>query len=630
MLTEAGEAYRYLLQRALSLDGLDDALSGEAADPKVAELARACGRTLASAGDYDGAIDALLKGGLQAEAVPLLERAGRIEDAAKLELEAGNLQRAADLFEKAGEHRRADTVRARLALKAGKADKAAALLERSGDLERAAGLWAKSGDYARAASLHEQRREWLSAAQAWQRAKRPAKAAAALERLGDRRRAADLYRKIGDTASELRLRQAMKDHLSVARILLASGDEERAEEALRRVTEGDRGHRAACSLLGDLYRKRGRPSAATVRYRQAVQGTRPDERSAEVFYHLGCCAEEAREPDLAKAAWAALREWDPTYRDVEERFEAYRAPQTPDPVPPDFDPTEPVVMEELRALPDVSAMQELRSPSEVASGRYERMETLGAGGTSAVYRAKDKVLGREVALKVLVRLPGKEEVTAPDRFLREARSAAALNHPNIVTIFDFGEEQGDLYIAMEFVKGMTLRGMVREGGALGLPLIRSVLLQMCDALDYAHGEGLMHRDIKPANLMWTGGQRLKITDFGLAKLVRDDGSALMSKVLGTPYYMSPEQIRGQEIDPRTDLYSLGVSLYELATARVPFGKGDILKAHLRQRPASPGRYRDDMPQWLEDAILRCLAKEPGDRFPSARALRAAVPGASQG
>jgi len=634
LLNEAGKAYRYLLDQALSDVSLVEPDEGDTKQ-RVADLARASGKAYAKGGDLAAAAEVLLLADLKQDAVPVLEQAGRYTEAAKLEYEGRRLERAADLFERAGEERRAATVRAKVALEDDRPGDAAALLEAVGDRRRAAALWSKAKEPSRAAALHEQREDWRSAAKYWARAKEPARAARAWEKAGARERAAEVYRTQGDLKSELRIRMALHERLRAAEILLEAGEPGQAEDILKEIESPAEDHRRACLLLADLYRERGQASAAAVRYRQALAGTQPRRKTAETWYHFGRCAEEAGELDVAEDALRALRELDPTYEDVDERLKAVVALRRPEPEPePEPDPL-PAPRSELAPGSDLDAgleateamlTSDFRPPSEVVAARYERMGTLGSGGTAAVYRARDTVLDREVALKVLVRRPG-DEISAPDRFLREARSAAKLSHPNIVTIFDFGEEDGDLYIAMELVEGLTLRQMVKDGGALGLPLIRSIVTQVCDALAYAHGRSLVHRDIKPANLMWTGGERLKIADFGLAKAVREDsGYTLMSRVLGTPYYMSPEQIEGEAIDHRTDIYSVGVTLYELSTARVPFGRGDVLKAHMHQPPEPPSSFRDDMPEWLERIIMRSLSKVPDDRYPNAEAMRAEIPG----
>ena len=195
------------------------------------------------------------------------------------------------------------------------------------------------------------------------------------------------------------------------------------------------------------------------------------------------------------------------------------------------------------------------------------------------------VLGRIVAYKILGENLRDNE-TAVKYFLREARAAAALSHPNIVTIFDAGEQEGEFYMAMEFVEGTTLKELIRRTGALPDEQVRYIIINSCRALQYAHSKGVIHRDIKSGNVMITRDKTLKIMDFGLAKVIEEVRNHT-TVVSGTPYYMSPEQTLGKNVDPRTDISSLGVTLFELATATLPFREGNLPYHHVHTPPPNP-------------------------------------------
>jgi serine/threonine protein kinase/tetratricopeptide (TPR) repeat protein len=264
-------------------------------------------------------------------------------------------------------------------------------------------------------------------------------------------------------------------------------------------------------------------------------------------------------------------------------------------------------------------------------GSYEVVSTIGAGGMGEVYRARDAKLGRDVAIKVL---PG--EVAASSerlaRLEREARAIAGLNHPNIVTLFSLEEDGGVRFLTMELVEGQSLDRLVVPGG---LPAARvlELAIPLADALVTAHERGVVHRDLKPANLMVTREGRLKVLDFGLAKLSSSPASSAdalrtltrpisaVGQIVGTVPYMAPEQVRGVSVDERTDLFALGIVIYELATGRRPFPgatAADVGSAILRDVPAPLTAVRPELPPALERVVARCLEKDPRDRYRAAR------------
>ena len=260
-------------------------------------------------------------------------------------------------------------------------------------------------------------------------------------------------------------------------------------------------------------------------------------------------------------------------------------------------------------------------------GRYKIVGKLGRGGMGVVYKAQDTVLDRTVAFKVLPESL-KENPQALKNFLREAKSAAQLNHPNIVTVYDAGEQDGAYYIAMEYVDGHTLKEIIKHRGRISPGGIVHVLSQMCEALAYAHESKIVHRDVKTANAMWTKDKKAKIMDFGLAKAVEEMRNHT-TVVSGTPYYMSPEQTLGKNVDHRTDIYSLGVSVFEMATGTLPFREGNLPYHHVHTPPPDPRELHPDLPPLLCAIIARCLEKDPANRYASTREILAEL-GAAQG
>ncbi|MGH7343123.1 MAG: serine/threonine-protein kinase, partial [Candidatus Rokuibacteriota bacterium] len=205
------------------------------------------------------------------------------------------------------------------------------------------------------------------------------------------------------------------------------------------------------------------------------------------------------------------------------------------------------------------------------------------------------------------------------KFLREAKAAAQLNHSNIVTVYDAGESEHGFYLAMEYVEGTTLKEVLQRRGAIAPGGTLYVLRQLADALAYAHGKKVVHRDIKTANTMWTTEKHVKIMDFGLAKLMEEVRNAT-TMISGTPFYMSPEQTLGRDVDHRTDIYSLGVTVFELATGQLPFRKGNVPYHHVHTPPPDPREANPRVPEALSRIILRCLEKDPDRRFATAREI----------
>jgi len=265
----------------------------------------------------------------------------------------------------------------------------------------------------------------------------------------------------------------------------------------------------------------------------------------------------------------------------------------------------------------------------VKAGRYDLREELGRGAMGVVYKGFDPTIGRNVAVKTLRLTEAGTGLTREEligRFQTEARAAGLLTHPNIVVIYDAGEEDGLFYITMEFVEGRSLQSLIDAQQTFPVSRVLKLMEQVCSALDFAHQHSVVHRDIKPANLMLTSDDIIKITDFGTAKILQF-GTAQTAHVMGTPSYMSPEQVKGKPVDGRSDIFSLGVILYELTTGEKPFPGQNIttvIYKIINEEPIPPRSLDSAIHPGLSAVITRALAKDPAARYQSCSELLAAL------
>lgn len=337
---------------------------------------------------------------------------------------------------------------------------------------------------------------------------------------------------------------------------------------------------------------------------QEIRRIPMDDEVKEILYELGQRYEAVNDKMGAREVYKAIFAADISYRDVKGKLEALVA-----------EPSDPMSAERTAII---------NTLSESAKARYELIQELGRGAMGIVYKARDNELEEMVALKILPDTLGNNP-EALRRFKQEARNARRLSHPNIVRIHDIGEELGRKYISMEFVDGTDLKARILETRRnVDFPETLSYAKQICEALAAAHDAGIVHRDIKPANIMLSKNRKVKVTDFGIAKLIEDDKSnnpdaTRVGAVVGTPLYMSPEQVQGKPVDHRADLYSLGVMLYEMASGQPPFLEGDLAYHHVFTEPKPISR---SVPKEFADIVMKCLSKKPEDRFQSAREILA--------
>src|SRR6202158_2907998 len=265
-------------------------------------------------------------------------------------------------------------------------------------------------------------------------------------------------------------------------------------------------------------------------------------------------------------------------------------------------------------------------PTVTKAGRYEIVGELGRGAMGVVYKAMDPVLGRTAAVKTIRLSEQGTGLSRPEllsRFQTEARAAGLLTHPNIVVVFDAGEEDGLYYITMELVEGKSLQALLDGGHAFPLPRTLRIMEQTCSALQFAHERNVIHRDIKPANLMLTADDTVKVTDFGTAKILQFGTVQQTAHVMGTPSYMSPEQVKGRAVDGRSDIFSLGVMLYEMVTGEKPFPGQSIttvIYKIVNEEPVPPRQIDPSIHPGISAIVMKGLAKDPDTRYQSCREM----------
>ncbi len=373
-----------------------------------------------------------------------------------------------------------------------------------------------------------------------------------------------------------------------------------------------KGRKPSASVLGDLYtlgnqlESRGRVPQATAVYRHLA---RIDNTYKDVSAKLKRLMDTERTKPKAAVAAAAAR---PAAASISEPVGvASAATKAPAPL-------------------ERTGIAPATSPDNDKLGRYHLEREIGRGAMGIVYLGRDTAINRMVAIKAIplaAEFSDAELLEARSRFFREAETAGRLNHPNIVTIYDVGEERGLAYIAMEYLKGRHLSDYAKSNNLLEPRKVLEIIGRTADALGFAHKQQVVHRDIKPANLMYDPGTDvLKITDFGIARL-SGAGQTRTGIVLGTPSFMSPEQLEGRTVTGHSDLFSLGVSLFQLLTGQLPFTADSMtgLMQQIAEAPHPPLRaFRPDLPECVEKVIDRALAKSPEDRYDSGAQMAAAL------
>jgi tetratricopeptide (TPR) repeat protein len=592
---------------------------------RIKELNMVRADLLLRLGRGESAAQVLSSIGPSARAAELLERGGRWGEALQVYLQLGQIEEASRLAARAPNRER---WQAQIYLQTGRPAEAGDLLAQIGLAREAAEAYEAAQDWGRAAYRWEAAQEPLRAAEAYEKAGRPRDAARCYEAAGKPERASqpsperegsskDTRRPVssqprtgGSRAVASRGRGAQP--LQAARDHLAAGDTAAAGRLLMKMQPGEPGFAEGAVLLAPLLLKEGFYGDVLERLRRIPAAGTPPEVEIERHYWEGRSLEALGRAQEAIACFERVAARDPRHRDVGEWLRRLQS-----------SPTQ--VLPTSRPAGMGPGGGELRVGGRLA-GRYEILAELGRGGMGKVYKARDLELGETVAIKTLLApvQTGSDEET---RLLREVQICRRISHPNVVRVYDLGRFVGGLFVTMEYIEGRGLDDLIERESPLSFTRVRFLLTEIAAGLYEAHTQGVVHRDLKPSNVLVTSG-RVKILDFGIASMSGLGARLTQSGfAMGSPMYMSPDQILGRELDGRSDLYALGILAYTLIAGREPYDPVETRVLVLKQlQEAVPDirRFRRETPEAWVAFLDRLLAKEPVERFQSAQEVLAAL------
>jgi eukaryotic-like serine/threonine-protein kinase len=591
---QAGE----LLERAL---GRLRRVPQESDNSQSATLAlvRQCAEAYAKADQPEKAGAVLREHGLEVEAAEHYCRAGNWDVGLGLFLRHQQFEQAVHLCQQMGRDAELHIVRGEQCVAEGREGDAGREFEAGGLWWRAGEMYQRAREHAKAADMYARHGDEERASEMYVAAGDAKQAARSLERWGKLPEAAQYYQQAGEHREAARLLQEIGDHFGAATQLVEVGAAEEAMALLQQVAPESERYLEATILLGDLFVERNLDGPAREKYERATALRPTGPEFVYPTYQLACLHERQGNIQEALRLYEKVVAEQFDYRDVQQR-----------------------IADLWDRLAGSTQVVPGREPAGIAPkvtpARYRIVREVGRGGMGIVYQAEDDVLQRPVAYKVLPDAV-RDDPKALEDFLREARIAASLHHPNIVTIFDAGQTADAVYIAMEYVEGRSLQDILDEVRTLPLSRALDIFKQACRSLVHAHRQQIVHRDVKPANIMLSSSGTVKLMDFGLAAVI-SSASAKVSTVRGTPFYMAPEQILGETVSALADQYALGCTLYHMVAGRPPFVDGDVLYHHVHTEPASPRQWNSQIPVWLDAIVLRTMVKAPAKRFPSVEVL----------
>lgn len=567
---------------------------------------------------YDKASVYYLQSKNPKKAAECLNKAGKHEEAGKLAKQHGLLGDASMYYSKANLGGESARLEADHLYQSGQFHEAIEKYKISGDYSKCAEIYTDIQDYHMAAQMHEMAGDHRLAAEMFKDEKDYARAGENFEKAGLEEEALDAYHKGKLEHLELDLLSRKERYVDLAKYFLQRRLYEQANSSLDRVKPHDPDFPRASSVRGQIYYDQKKYSEAKDQFEKALEGvvSLNKDHLDTLFFFAKCDMEATGQALETIENKMAMNQIEP---DALEKAKEIRKLIQEKSFTRLQSFSQFVHQSQTQSNPNFTGARSMGGmPNLEVPQRYEAVSELGRGGMGVVYLAKDKVLDREVALKILPAKNNTDQRTV-DTFLREAKAAASLNHPNIVTVFDTGMQDGDYFIAMEHIDGYTIKKILKQKGKFTIPVVKEIVKQLIKALSYAHQNNIVHRDLTTSNIMWTKQKLIKIMDFGLAKVVKKLQSE-QSIIGGTPSFMSPEQTLGKPVDHRTDIYSLGICMFEMALGSLPFTKGDLGYHHLHTAPPVPNEVDPSIPKALSDAILKCMEKKLEDRYQSVEEL----------
>ena len=562
------------------------------------------GKLYEKAGRLDRAINIYLKDNLFNEAAVLFEKKGDFIRAGENYLKGNSLEKSSQCFKLGGDLKKSSEISSRIHRQKGSIKEAAALAEQAGDYHGAAEMYIEEKAFAKAGELYLKAGAFNEAGEQFVKTNDFQKAAEAFEKGKNYIWAAKAYEKIGDATSKApELYVEAGEYLEAGKGYKKLGLLDRAVNTLQKIDAVSDSYRDASILIGEIFLDKGMTKLALERFQKLIGTEAVSKTNLEPYYFLAVSCEKTGDAEKAKEIYDKILSEDYHFKDVVRRSKELTISPRPTAIPP---------RQEIdRTHTDI---RPAGSPDSQGK-RYQLLEEIGRGGMGIVYKAKDSLLNRIVAYKLLPAVLISNPLYL-ERFIKEARLSANLNHTNIVTIFDTGQDENNYYIIMEYIEGKTLREYLKQINKFKVSDAVKIAKQMCRALAYAHNNKVVHRDIKPANIMISREKMVKVMDFGVAKVI-EDVTRESTSISGTPLYMSPEQIIGKDVDFQSDLYSFGITLFELITGRTPFVEGDLGYHHLHTRPPSPKEIDSSIPDALNGIIIKCLEKDKTKRYKKA-------------